>query len=59
MLGPNRAGLYIVVIITIKVEELTIYILENLIKDKVIVKILKDVNSYNLFSKIDFRFLIF
>ena len=46
-------------IITIKVKGLTIYILENLIKDKVIVEILKDINSYNLFSKIDFRFFIF
>ena len=44
---------------TIKVEGLTTYILEDLIKDKVIVKILKNINSYNLFSKIDLRFLIF
>ena len=59
MLGPNRAGLYIIVIIIIKVEGLTIYILEDLIKDKVIVEILKDINSYNLFNKINFRLLIF
>ena len=59
LLELNRAGLYIVVIITIKVEELTIYILEDLIKDKVIVEILKDIDSYNLFSKIDLRLLIF
>ena len=58
-LGPNRVGLYIAAIITIKVEGLTIYILEDLIKDKVIVEILKDINNYNLFSKIDLRLLIF
>ena len=59
LLGPNRVELYIVVIITIKVKGLTIYILEDLIKNKVIVEILKDINNYNLFSKIDFRFLTF
>ena len=59
MLEPNRAGLYIIIIITIKIERLTIYILKNLIKDKVIIKILKNINSYNLFSKIDLKLLIF
>ena len=59
MLGPNRVGLYIAAIIIIKVEGLTTRILKDLMKDKVIVKILKDVNSYNLFNKIDFRLLIF
>ena len=59
MLGPNRAGLYIAVIITIKVERLTTHILENLIKDKVIVEILKNINSYNLFSKINLKLLTF
>ena len=59
LLGPNRAGLYIAATITIEVEGLTTRILENLIKDKVIVKILKDVDSYNLFSKIDLRLLTF
>ena len=59
LLGPNRVGLYIVAIMTIKVEGLTIYILEDLIKDKVIVEILKDINSYNLFSKIDLKLFIF
>ena len=59
LLGPNRAELYIVVIITIKVEKLIIYILENLIKNKIIVEILKNINNYNLFSKMDFRLLIF
>ena len=59
LLEPNRAGLYIIVIIIIKVKRLTTRILEDLIKDKVIVEILKDINSYNLFSKIDFRFFIF
>ena len=58
-LGPNRAGLYIAVIIIIKVEGLTIYILKDFIKDKIIVEILKDINSYNLFSKIDLRLLTF
>ena len=58
-LEPNRAGLYIIAIITIKVEELTTRILEDLIKNKVIVEILKDVDSYNLFNKIDLRLLIF
>ena len=55
----NRAGLYIAVTITIKVEGLTTYILKDLIKDKIIVEILKDVDSYNLFSKIDLRLLTF
>ena len=59
MLGPNRAELYIVVIITIKIEGLTICILKNLIKDKVVVEILKNINNYNLFSKMDFKLLIF
>ena len=58
-LEPNRARLYIVIIITIEIEGLTTRILENLIKDKVIVEILKNINSYNLFNKIDFRLLIF
>ena len=43
----------------IKVKGLTIYILEDLIKDKVIIEILKNINSYNLFNKIDFKLLIF
>ena len=59
LLEPNRAGLYIAVMITIKVEGLTTRILEDLIKDKVIIKILKDINSYNLFSKINLRLFIF
>ena len=59
LLEPNKAGLYIAAIITIKVEGLTTCILKDLIKDKVIVKILKDVDSYNLFNKIDFRLFIF
>ena len=59
LLGPNRAGLYIAAIMTIKVEGLTTRILKDLIKDKVVVEILKDINSYNLFNKIDFRLLTF
>ena len=58
-LGPNRAGLYIAAIITIKVEGLTTHILKNLIKNKVVVEILKDVNSYNLFSRIDLKLFTF
>ena len=45
--------------IIIKVEGLTTHILEDLIKDKIIVEILKDINSYNLFNKIDLKLLIF
>ena len=56
---PNRVGLYIVVIITIKIEGLTKRILDNLLKDKVIVEIYKDINSYNFFNKIDLRLLTF
>ena len=59
LLGPNRVELYIAAIITIKVEGLTTRILKNLIKDKVIVETLKDINSYNLFSKIDLKLLTF
>ena len=58
-LGPNRAGLYIAVIITIKVKGLTKRILDDLLKDKVTVKIYKDINGYNLFNKINLRLLIF
>ena len=58
-LEPNRVGLYIAAIIIIKVEGLTTCILKDLIKDKVIVEILKNIDSYNLFSKINLRLLIF
>ena len=58
-LEPNRAGLYITTTITIKVEGLTTRILKNLIKDKIIVEILKNINSYNLFSKINLKLLTF
>ena len=46
-------------IITIKSKDLTKRILEDLLKDKVISKIYKDVNSYNLFGKIDLGLLTF
>ena len=59
LLRPNTAGLYIAVIITIKSKDLTKRILEDLLKDKVISKIYKDVNSYNLFRKIDLGLLTF
>ena len=59
LLGPNRAGLYITTIITIEVEGLTTHILKNLIKDKVIAKILKNINSHNLFNKINLKLLTF
>ena len=58
-LGPNRAGLYIVVIITIKVEGLTTRILEDLIKNKITAEILKNIDGHNLFSKIDLGLLTF
>ena len=47
------AGLQVVVIITIKTKNLTKKILEYLLKDKVVAKIYKDINSYNLFKKIE------
>ena len=59
MLEPNKTGLYIIIIITIKVEGLTTHILKNLIKDKVAVEILKNINNHNLFNKIDLRLLTF
>ena len=59
LLGPNRAGLYIVAIIIIEIEGLTKRILDDLLKNKVIVEIYEDINSYNLFNKINFKLLIF
>ena len=44
---------------SVKTKELTKRILKDLLKDKVIVKIYKDINSYNLFKKTDLRLLTF
>ena len=46
-------------IITIKTKNLTKKILEYLSKDKVAAKIYKDINSYNLFKKIEQGLLTF
>ena len=35
----------------IKIKDLIIYILRNFIKNKIITKILKNINNYNLFNK--------
>ena len=43
----------------VEIEELIKRILEDLLKDKVIVKIYKDINNYNLFKKIDLGLLTF
>ena len=59
LLGPNRVGLYIVVMIIIKIEGLIKRILEDLLKDKMAFKIYEDVNSYDLFGKMDLGLLTF
>ena len=58
-MGPNRVGFYIIIIITIKIKGLTKRILKDLLKNKVVFKIYKDINSYNLFGKIDLGLLTF
>ena len=59
LLGPNRAGLYITAIITIKTKELIKRILKDLLKNKVAFKIYKDIDSHNLFKKMDLGLLTF
>ena len=46
-------------IITIESKDLTKRILEDLLKDKVTSKICEDINSYNLFRKINLGLLTF
>ena len=45
--------------INIETKELTKRILEDLLKNKVVAKIYKDINSYNLFKRINLGLLTF